>query len=222
MTAGGAAFAEQRARLVTELRQGGIADQRVLAAIEQTPREAFVPAELRDEAYLNAPLPIGRGQTISQPYVVALMTQALQVPAQGRVLEIGTGSGYQAAILSRIAGRVFSIERHRALLEEAERRFAELGLCNIACRLGDGAEGWPEQAPFDRIILTAAPPELPPLLIEQLAPDGVLVAPVGDEHGEQHLVRLRRGPDGVSTEDLAPVRFVPLIKGLPPDRELQM
>ena len=206
-------------RLLLELRRAGIGDARVLGAIEKTPRELFVPEAFRDQAYENVALPIGSAQTISQPYVVALMTERLELTGREKVLEIGTGSGYQAAILARLARRVFSVERHRLLVREAERRFAALRLGNIVTRFGDGAKGWPEQAPFDRIIVTAAAREVPQALLGQLAPGGILVLPVGAEYQDQRLIRVRRraAPDesGYETEEIAWVRFVPLVAGLP-------
>ncbi len=205
----------KKLRLLMELRRAGIADPRVLGAIEKTPRERFVPPSFEDQAYENVALPIGQGQTVSQPYVVALMTEALMVGARHNVVEIGTGSGYQTAILARLARRVFSIERHRELLREAELRFDALRLRNIVCRFGDGTKGWPEQVPYDRVIVTAAAPEVPAALVDGLAPGGVLVAPVGADHRDQQLVRIRRNDDGFSTEDLGAVRFVPLVAGLP-------
>jgi protein-L-isoaspartate(D-aspartate) O-methyltransferase len=205
----------RKVRLVMELRRAGIGDARVLGAIEKTPREAFVPATFADQAYENVALPIGLGQTISQPYVVALMTEKLDIGERDKVLEIGTGSGYQAAILARLGRRIYTVERHRDLLREAERRFAELRLHNIICRFGDGARGWSEQAPFDRIIVTAAAPDVPTALIDDLVPGGVLVVPVGEEHRDQRLLRIRRKESGFATEDLGSVRFVPLVSGLP-------
>jgi protein-L-isoaspartate(D-aspartate) O-methyltransferase len=202
-------------RLLMELRRQGINDPRVLGAIERTPREIFVPAAFEDRAYDNIALPLGSGQTISQPYIVALMTQSLDVGERDKVLEVGTGSGYQAAVLARLARRVFTIERHRELLRDAERRLAALRIHNVVCRFGDGSKGWPEQAPFDRIIVTAAGPEIPQALIEQLAPDGMLVIPVGQEYRDQRLLRLRRNPAGNTMDDLCGVRFVPLLSGLP-------
>ena len=203
--------------LLMELRGLGVSDARVLGALERVPREIFVPATFKDQAYENVALPIGHGQTISQPLVVALMTEALEVGERHKVLEIGTGSGYQTAVLARLCRRIFSIERHRALLKEAEKRFAELRLHNVTSRFGDGTKGWPEQAPFDRIIVTAAAPELPGKLLGSLAEGGVLVAPVGEERRDQRLIRIRR-KDGTSvTEELGPVRFVPLVEGLPRD-----
>jgi protein-L-isoaspartate(D-aspartate) O-methyltransferase len=211
MTAGQGPLLAKRLRLLMELRGAGIDDPRVLGAIEKTPRELFVPANLRDEAYENVALPIGVGQTISQPYVVALMTERLQLDERHKVLEIGTGSGYQTAILARLSRRVFSVERHRELMAEAGLRFEQLSLPNIACRFGDGSKGWPEQAPFDRIIVTAAPAEIPMALVEQLTPDGLMVLPVGAEFHDQKLLRLRRTGPGFETDDLGWVRFVPLI-----------
>jgi protein-L-isoaspartate(D-aspartate) O-methyltransferase len=203
-------------RLLMELRRAGIADARVLGAIEKTPRELFVPPSFGDQAWENIALPIDSGQTISQPLVVALMTENLQLGDRHKVLEIGTGSGYQAAILSRLARRVFTIERHRDLLREADRRFSALRLGNIISRYGDGFKGWAEQAPFDRVIVTAAAPAIPPALVDQLAPGGILVIPVGGEHRDQRLLRVRRdGDGGVVEEDLGRVRFVPLVAGLP-------
>ena len=206
---------QKRLRLLMELRRAGIGDARVLGAIERTPREKFVPVSFRDQAYENVALPIAEGQTVSQPYVVALMTEKLEVGDRHKVIEIGTGSGYQTAVLARLCRRVFSIERHRDLSRDAERRFGELRLRNIVCRFGDGTKGWPEQAPFDRVIVTAAAAQIPATLIEGLAPGGVLVAPVGADHRDQQLLRIRRNDTGFSTEDLGHVRFVPLVAGLP-------
>jgi protein-L-isoaspartate(D-aspartate) O-methyltransferase len=209
------ALLQKKLRLLMELRRAGIGDARVLGAIEKTPREKFVPPAFEDQAYENLALPIGQGQTVSQPYVVALMTEKLELGDRHNALEIGTGSGYQTAVLSRLCRRVFSVERHRQLLRDAERRFAELGLRNIVCRFGDGTKGWPEQVPYDRVLLTAAAAEVPATLIDGLAPGGVLVAPVGEDHRDQQLVRIRRHDHGFSTEDLGLVRFVPLVAGLP-------
>jgi protein-L-isoaspartate(D-aspartate) O-methyltransferase len=215
MTAGETAQLTRKVRLLLELRSAGIADARVLGAIEKTPREIFVPESFQDQAYENVALPIGSAQTISQPYVVALMTERLELAGREKVLEIGTGSGYQTAILARLARRVFTIERHRLLVREAERRFAALRVGNIVTFYGDGAKGWPEQAPFDRIIVTAAAPEVPAALLDQLAPGGVLVLPVGADYHDQRLIRIRRDETGFTSEELAWVRFVPLIVGLP-------
>jgi protein-L-isoaspartate(D-aspartate) O-methyltransferase len=205
-------------RLLMELRGAGVTDARVLGAIERVPRDVFVPAAFRDQAYENVALPIGHGQTISQPLVVALMTEALELGDRHKVLEIGTGSGYQTAVLARLCRRVFTIERHRPLLREAELRFAGLKLHNITTRFGDGTKGWPEQAPFDRIIVTAAAAGLPERLLGELAEDGVLVVPIGEDRHEQQLVRLRRKGGETAMEDLGGVRFVPLVAGLPRKR----
>src|SRR5215469_9061702 len=206
-----------RIRLVMELRASGITDTRVLAAIERVPREVFTPPQFQDQAYENTALPIGHGQTLSQPTVVALMSQALDAAPRMKVLEIGTGSGYQTAILAKLARRVYTIERHKPLLAEAEARLRKLRIHNITARLGDGWAGWPEQAPFDRILLTAAPPDIPQALLSQLSPDGIMVLPVGGEKRTQRLVRLTMTPQGYVSADIAPVRFVPLVAGLPPE-----
>ncbi len=201
-------------RLVMELRQQGITDATVLSAIERVPRELFVPPSFHDQAYENTALPIGHGQTISQPSVVGYMTQELRLGARMKVLEIGTGCGYQAAVLSRLCRRVYTIERYRTLLREAEARFTELRLRNITTLWADGTRGWPEQAPFDRIIVTAAATEVPENLIEQLAPGGILMAPVGKSTFDQSLVRcIKRANDGFDMETLWPVRFVPVVGG---------
>jgi len=201
----------QRIRLIMELRSAGITDTAVLAAIERVPRELFVPESFADQAYENTALPIGMGQTISQPSVVAFMTQALGLTDRMKVLEVGTGSGYQAAILSKLARRVYTIERHKGLLREAEKRFAELKLRNVVTKLGDGSKGWPEQAPFERILVTAAATEIPQPLIDQLAIGGVLVGPFGKQGGDQNLIRLTRTESGTTQETLWAVRFVPLV-----------
>jgi len=206
---------QRKLRLLMELRRAGIANARVLGAIEKTPRERFVAPAFADQAYENVALPIDHGQTVSQPYVVALMTEKLEVGERHNVLEIGTGSGYQSAILARLCRRLFTIERHRELLREAEARLDALRLRNIVYRFGDGTKGWPEQAPYDRVIVTAAAADVPAALVDGLAPGGVLVAPVGADRRDQQLVRIRRNDDGLATEDLGPVRFVPLVAGLP-------
>ena len=199
-------------QLLMALRRAGVSDKAVLAAIERTPRDKFVADGFLDQAFENRPLPIDCGQTISQPFVVAMMTQALELDDRCKVLEVGTGSGYQAAILARLARRVYTIERYRTLAKAAERRFAELKLTNIVTRIGDGSKGWPEQAPFDRIIVTAAAPQRPNSLLDQLKEGGVCVAPVVDGP-VQTLMRYRREPDGVVEEPLFDVRFVPLVEG---------
>ena len=208
------ALDQAKIRLVMELRGDGITDTRVLSAIERVDRDAFVPEDLREQAYDNTALPIGCGQTISQPYVVAFMTQALQVGDRMKVLEVGTGSGYQAAVLSHLCRRVYTIERHRPLLRRAEKVFQKLGIANIVTRYGDGFEGWPEQAPFDRIVVTAAADEIPEKLIEQLAMGGIMVIPVGGFAADQYVQRITRTESGLKTEVLLPVRFVPMVHGV--------
>jgi len=204
-------FQHEKARLTMTLRGMGVVEADVLSAIEQVPRELFVPAALRDHAYENASLPIAMEQTISQPYIVARMTAALHLTGRERVLEIGTGSGYQAAILSLLCRRVYSIERLRPLLVEAEAQFRKLRITNITTKVGDGARGWPEGAPFDRIILTCAPASIPEALLNQLKTDGIMVAPEGRDRS-QALVRVRRTETGFDKEELLPVKFVPLVE----------
>ena len=204
-------YAARKIRLVMELRRAGISDTRVLAAIERVPREIFVPDTFLDQAYENVALPIGHGQTLSQPVVVARMTEALEIGHRMKLLEIGTGSGYQAAVLARLCLRLYTIERHAPLLAEAEGRLATLKLRNVTTSRGDGSLGWPAQAPFDRIILTAAARVVPEELVRQLKLGGIMVLPVGVRPGEQRLVRARRTDDGVSIEDMGPIRFVPLV-----------
>jgi protein-L-isoaspartate(D-aspartate) O-methyltransferase len=215
MMAAETATTTHKVRLIMALRHAGITDAQVLGALEKTPRDLFVPEPFQDQAYENVALPIGHGQTISQPFIVALMTENLQLSGREKVLEIGTGSGYQAAILARLCRRVFTIERHRLLVREAEARFAALRLNNVVTLFGDGAKGWPDQAPFDRIVVTAAAREIPAVLLEQLAPGGIMVLPVGPEHHDQQLLRVRRGESEYEVEDLGWVRFVPLVGGLP-------
>jgi protein-L-isoaspartate(D-aspartate) O-methyltransferase len=208
--------AARKIRLLMGLRRAGVTDTNVLRALETVPREAFVPPTFQDQAYEDTALPIGHGQTISQPLVVALMTQALEINDRERVLEIGTGSGYQAAVLAKISRRVYTVERHRPLLADAERRFAQLRLHNVTARHGDGTKGWPEAAPFDRILVTAGGGAEPPRdLLDQLAMDGVMVIPLGADRRELRVVRLRRQAAGIQREELWPVRFVPLLPELP-------
>lgn len=199
------------ARLIMELRRDGVKNEGVLSAIERIPREMFVPPHLRAQAYDNIALPIGEGQTISQPLVVAVMTEALELDETMKVLEVGTGSGYQAAILADLCRWVYTIERHHELLMRAEERFRELGVRNITARVGDGVRGWPEFAPFERIIVTAAAPEVPSALFDQLLVGGVMVIPIGPVPDHQELTRIRRTVKGCETESLMPVRFVPLV-----------
>lgn len=203
-----------RLRLLMHLRTHGIHDTQVLSAIEHTPREMFVEDTFTEHAYDDTALPIAAGQTISQPTVVAWMTWALELAPHMRVLEIGTGSGYQAAILSRLARRVYTIERHRELYMKAQQRFEALKINNIVMKCADGARGWKDVAPFDRIIVTAAAKEIPAALLEQLAPGGVMVIPVGADGADQILLRIRKAEDGsISTQHLMNVRFVPLVEG---------
>lgn len=204
----------QSARLILSLRSAGVTDARTLSALETIPRDLFVPRIFQERAWEDSALPIACGQTISQPFIVGLMTQALGVESRHRVLEIGTGSGYQTAVLSKLARYVYTVERYRTLLNEAEGRLNTLGVKNVITRFGDGAEGWPEQAPFDRVMVTAAAPEDPHTLLDQLKPGGVLVAPVG----RGPVQSLRRytgdGEDGWKAELLCDVRFVPLLEGV--------
>ncbi len=199
-------------QLVMSLRGGGVTDAKVMGAIERTPRHLFVPQRFGDQAYDDRALPIDCGQTISQPLIVALMTQALKLDDRCKVLEIGTGSGYQAAVLARLARRVYSVERYRTLAKEAEQRFDAMRLTNIVTKIGDGTLGWREQAPFDRIILTASAPQRPDAILDQLKDGGIAVAPV-DRETKQVLVRYVRHGDEWEETDLMDVRFVPLVKG---------
>ena len=207
----------RKIRLLMHLRRSGIGDHRVLGALERVPRELFVPDSFLDQAYEDRALPIGHGQTISQPLVVAYMTQMLEVGDRHKVLEIGTGSGYQSCILAKLCRRLYTIERHKPLLDDSLRRFEALRLHNITARWGDGTKGWPEQAPFDRIIVTAAHAggNPPPVMVEQLAVGGIMILPMGEPWGDQRLVRVRRNESGAEREDLWPVRFVPLLPELP-------
>lgn len=200
--------------LILALRSQGVSDAKVLNAIEATPREIFTPDLFKERAWEDSALPIACGQTISQPFIVGLMTQALRIESRSRVLEIGTGSGYQTAILSRLSRLVYTVERYRTLMREAEARFAILGLTNVITRFGDGGEGWPEQAPFDRIMVTAAAPDEPKALLTQLKPNGVLVAPIGK--GPVQILRCYTGDGegGFKVEDMIEVRFVPLLDGV--------
>ena len=202
---------ESKIRLIMELRSQGITDPDVLSAIERVPREMFVPKAFRSRANDNDALPIGHGQTISQPAVVGYMTKELEVDKRMKVLEIGTGSGYQAAVLSKLCRRVYTIERYRVLLRRAEKRFEKLRLSNITTRWDDGSRGWSEVAPFERIIVTAAAVDVPPVLLDQLAPDGIMIVPVGGDDEDQQLLKCRRRGETVDYETLWPVRFVPLL-----------
>ena len=203
-----------RAELVMHLRRQNVAGRATLAALESVPRSLFLSARDRSLAYADRAAPIECGQTISQPTVVAMMTEALELAPDCNVLEIGTGSGYQTAILARLAGHVTSVERYRALSELAAQRLAYLKIDNVGLHVADGAEGWPAGAPYDRIIVTAAAAAVPAALVEQLAADGILVAPVGHEHALQELMKCRRTDEGLEGESLAEVRFVPLVGGV--------
>ncbi|MHC8509299.1 MAG: protein-L-isoaspartate(D-aspartate) O-methyltransferase [Rhodospirillales bacterium] len=200
-------------RLVLAAREAGVTDARVLAAMEAAPRDVFVPGPFQSRAWHDAALPIGRHQTISQPSLVARMTEALDVTERMKVLEIGTGSGYQTCVLARLCRRVYTVERHASLQKDAEARLAGLGVLNITFKCGDGSEGWPEQAPFERILCTAAAVDPPPLLIEQLAEGGAMIAPVGFEDDVQSLMRFVKTGGNVEAEELGLVRFVPMIEG---------
>ncbi len=205
---------QQKIELIMGLRSRGIRDTRVLEAIETLPREVFVPDAFQDLAYADQALPIECGQTLSQPFIVAFMTEKLKVGERMKVLEIGTGSGYQTGIVAQLCRRIYTIERYRTLLKSAERRFAALRQANITTLLGDGNKGWPKQAPFERIIVTAAAPQLPRQLIEQLAVGGILIVPVEVSPGTQEILRITRTEDDFTRESLMPVRFVPLVDGI--------
>jgi len=205
-------YVEERLAMVRhQIAARGVRDERVLQAMRDVPRHWFVSERMREIAYTDRPLPIGEGQTISQPYIVALMTEALGLTAESKVLEIGTGSGYQAAVLAEITPHVYTIEIVAPLAERAMRVFKERGYGSIAARIGDGYRGWPEKAPFDAIIVTCAPDHIPPKLVEQLAVGGKICIPVGAEEGVQELVVVTRQPDGsLRRTSLIPVRFVPM------------
>jgi len=205
----------KRRMLRRDIKGRGVRDPRVLQAMESVPREAFTGPEHARQAYADRPLPIGMGQTISQPYVVAWMAEALELRTTDRVLEVGTGSGYAAAVLSLLCDAVYSVERHGFLATGAGERLAALGYANVRVRHGDGAEGWPEQAPYDAIVVAAAAPRVPDSLLEQLCVGGRLVMPVGRAAARQNMVRMRRGAGGFSEEGLGVVRFVPLVYGKP-------
>ena len=205
-----------RARLVRRLEEQGINSSEVLDVISSTPRHLFLDEALAHRAYEDTALPIGHGQTLSQPYIVARMTQALiEVGVSlDRVLEIGTGSGYQTAVLAQLVGHVFTVERIKALQQKAKMRFNRLRLRNVTCRYSDGGVGWPEQAPFQGVISTAAPRDIPDALLQQLAPGGVLVIPVGDNTQTLHRVIRDINDDTFHTEVLEPVKFVPFVSGV--------
>jgi protein-L-isoaspartate(D-aspartate) O-methyltransferase len=204
----------RKIELVMSLRNQGIRDMRVLEAIERTPRELFLEGPFVNQAYADQALPISCGQTISQPFIVAYMTDRLKLDSRHKVLEVGTGSGYQAAILSPLCRRVYTIERYRTLAKAAGERFKALGLSNITQMVGDGMKGWPKQAPFDRIIVTAAAKEMPEALFQQLSIGGIMVLPLEEKPGAQKLWRVTRDEQGLEREELLPVRFVPLVEGV--------
>lgn len=206
--------AERKMRFLFALRQRGVTDPRVLEAMERIDRGVFVRGHFEDRAYDDTPLPIPCGQTISQPSVVGLMTQALQVGPRDKVLEIGTGSGYQASVLSLLCRRVYTLDRHRRLVTEAEAIFRHFGLTNITAMVADGSHGLPEQAPFDRIMVTAAAEDPPGPLLAQLKIGGIMVVPVGQSDAVQTLIRVRRDENGYDYDELRQVRFVPLVEGL--------
>jgi protein-L-isoaspartate(D-aspartate) O-methyltransferase len=202
-----------RMEFMLSLRRRRISDQRVLRAMDAVPREAFVLPELSDEAYADRAMPIACGQTISQPYVVAYMTEQLEVRQEHRVLEVGTGSGYQAAILAQLAGQVITVERYRTLADTARERLAALDYHNVTVIAGDGLAGVPAHAPYDRIMVTAAAETVPEALVAELAEDGIMVLPLGEHGGMQRLVKLTRTKEGLARTDLIGVRFVPALPG---------
>jgi protein-L-isoaspartate(D-aspartate) O-methyltransferase len=207
------ASAPDQIGLIMQLRRRGIRDTGVLRAIERVPREMFVDPAFASHAYQDIALPIECGQTISQPYVVAFMTEKLELDRNHKVLEIGTGSGYQAAVLSHLCRRVYTVERWRELQKSADRRFAALGITNVTTIIGDGWLGWPPQAPFDRIIVTAAAAEAPRALVEQLKVGGRMIIPLGEDRDRQSLVQIDKSANGLTEASVLPVRFVPLMRG---------
>ncbi|GAB5436429.1 protein-L-isoaspartate(D-aspartate) O-methyltransferase [Falsiruegeria mediterranea] len=209
--------AQTKMQFLFALRSKGVTDARVLNAMEEIDRGPFVRGIFADRAYEDMPLPIACGQTISQPSVVGIMTQALQVSPRDKVLEVGTGSGYQAAILSKLARRVYTVERHARLVREAQEIFQALQLVNITTMIADGSFGLPDQAPFDRIIVTAAAEDPPGPLLAQLKIGGIMVVPVGQSDAVQTLIRVRRSESGFDYDEIRPVRFVPLLEGLGKD-----
>lgn len=205
----------ERREMVDLIERRGVSHPATLASMRSVPRHEFVPERYRSQAYGDHPLPIGLGQTISQPYIVAYMTQVLRPTPEMKILEVGTGSGYQAAVLGAIGARVYTMEIFRELAESAGERLERLGYSNVTVRHGDGHFGWPEEAPFDAIIVTAAAGYIPPALIEQLKPGGRMVIPVGSVYGVQYLILVEKLPGGETrTRSLLPVRFVPMLKGL--------
>ncbi|MFD1156997.1 protein-L-isoaspartate(D-aspartate) O-methyltransferase [Roseovarius aestuarii] len=209
--------AERKMQFLFALRSRGVTDNRVLSAMEKIDRGPFIRGLFSERAYEDMPLPIACGQTISQPSVVGLMTQALKIEPRDKILEVGTGSGYQAAILSQLARRVYTIDRHKRLVREAAAIFNDLDLVNITPVVGDGSFGLPDQAPFDRILVTAAAEDPPGPLLAQLKIGGIMVVPVGQSDAVQHLIRVTRTDQGFEYDELLPVRFVPLVEGLGKD-----
>lgn len=208
------ALDDKKKSLLIKLRDQGITDEKVLEVIAEIPREDFIADFLRAQAYENAALPIESEQTISQPYIVAYMTQELKVTKNHKVLEIGTGSGYQAAVLAKLCKRLFTIERHMPLFKGAEEMFKKLRLYNITTLFGNGMKGWKEQQPFDRIMVTAAGEEIPDELLYQLKNGGIMIIPVGAQNETQHVVRITRNGDDFDVKTLLPVKFVPLLSGI--------
>ena len=204
---------DDRMEFLLTLRRRGIADQAVLRAMDEVPRERFVEPTFADSAYADQALPIACGQTISQPYVVAYMSEQLKMESRHRVLEVGTGSGYQAAVLSHLAREVVSVERYRTLAEEARARLKALGYENVDIVVGDGFAGVPDRAPYDRIIVTAAAETIPEALLDQLADGGIMILPLGSHDGSQHIIKLTKSVTGIRRENLIPVRFVPMLPG---------
>ena len=204
---------DDRMEFLLTLRRRGIADQGVLRAMDEVPRERFVEPTFAGSAYADQALPIACGQTISQPYVVAYMTEQLEMESHHRVLEVGTGSGYQAAVLSHLAREVVSVERYRTLAEEARERLKALGYENVDIVVGDGFAGVPDRAPYDRIIVTAAAETIPEALLDQLADGGIMILPLGSHDGSQHIIKLTKSVTGIRRENLIPVRFVPMLPG---------
>lgn len=205
---------DKKKTLLNKLKEQGITDEIVLEVIGDIPREDFIPDFLRSQAYENAALPIESEQTISQPYIVAYMTQELRVTKNHKVLEIGTGSGYQAAVLAKLCKRLFTIERHMPLFKGAEEMFKKLRLYNITTLFGNGMKGWKEQQPFDRIMVTAAGEEIPDELLYQLKDGGIMIIPVGAQDETQHVIRITRNGDDFDVKTLLPVKFVPLLSGI--------
>ena len=206
--------AEQKMQFLYSLRSSGVTNKRVLTAMENIDRRSYVSDTFADNAYEDTPLPIGCGQTISQPSIVAIMTEALDVQPRDKVLEIGTGSGYQAAILSRLARRIYTIDRHSILVQAARNVFKEQDIPNITTFTADGSRGLPDQAPFDRIIVTAASEDPPSTLLDQLRLGGIMVLPVGQSDSMQRLVKIKKTENGLEYHELRSVRFVPLLEGL--------